>query len=360
MEPAPGKAPGRRHRCLVALLAGLTAAFCLLAYAWHRGPGPEVSRATPGPTTTTTATVPGRARPPLLVVLWTWPPGERFRPRKCSVLPGLPDCRFTTNHSWHAVADAIIVHHRGVCAGPERLPQGPRAPSQRWIWFNLESPSHSANLGAMDNLFNLTMSYRRDSDIFSPYGELQLLSQPQPFSIPPKAKLVAWVVSNWQANSHRVKYYQELKRHIAVDVYGQHHQPLAQDQLLSTVARYKFYLAFENSQHEDYITEKVWRNALSSGTVPIVLGPPRANYERFLPPDAFIHVDDFTSARDLARYLQELSEDAARYQRYFQWRQWLKPMSRSGWAAHLCRACQVLQMMEARYQVVRDLSTWFV
>ncbi|XP_062452581.1 3-galactosyl-N-acetylglucosaminide 4-alpha-L-fucosyltransferase FUT3-like [Rhea pennata] len=308
----------------------------------------------------TATTVPGQARAPLLLMLWSWPYGQHFQPRKCSALHGIPDCRFTTNHSWYPVADVIIMHHKDICASRKRLPQGPRAPSQHWIWFNLESPSHSANLGTMDNIFNLTMSYRRDSDIFSPYGELQLLRQPQPFSIPPKAKLVAWVVSNWRADSRRVKYYQQLKQHIAVDVYGQHHQPLAQDQLLSTVAQYKFYLAFENSQHEDYITEKVWRNALSAGTVPVVLGPPRHNYERFLPPDAFIHVDDFPSAQDLAQYLQDLNEDAERYQRYFQWRQWLKPVVTAGWATHLCRACQFLQTMESRYQVVPNLSEWFV
>ncbi|XP_010218434.1 PREDICTED: alpha-(1,3)-fucosyltransferase 5-like, partial [Tinamus guttatus] len=285
--------------------------------------------------------------------------GQRFRPQNCSVIYGIPNCRFTTDHSWHMEADAIIVHHKDVSSRPRRLLPGARVPAQRWIWFNLESPSHSPNLRAMNNLFNLTMSYRRDSDIFSPYGELQVLEQPQPFSIPPKSKLVAWVVSNWQTRSRRVKYYQELKRHITVDIYGRNHQPLARDRLLPTLAQYKFYLAFENSQHEDYITEKVWRNALSAGTVPVVLGPPRDNYERFLPPDAFIHVDDFASARDLARYLLELSEDAERYKRYFEWRQWLKPVVVSGWAVRLCQVCRFLQT-ETRYQVVAKLSKWFL
>nr|XP_013807457.1 PREDICTED: alpha-(1,3)-fucosyltransferase 6-like [Apteryx mantelli mantelli] len=303
---------------------------------------------------------PPKSKHELTILLWTWPFGKRFNFRSCSELYSTPDCQFTVNRSWYHKANAVIVHHRDASRNTKGLAQATRIPSQRWIWFNLESPSHSPNLGAMDNLFNLTMSYRRDSDIFSPYGELQLLGQPQPFSVPPKAKLVAWVVSNWQANSHRVKYYQELKQHIAVDVYGQHHQALARDQLLTIMAQYKFYLAFENSQHEDYITEKVWRNALSAGTVPVVLGPPRENYERFLPPDAFIHIDDFASARDLARYLQELSEDAKRYERYFQWRQWLKPVAASGWDTHLCWACQFLQTMGARYQVVRDLSMWFM
>ncbi|NXW65303.1 FUT3 fucosyltransferase, partial [Eurystomus gularis] len=296
----------------------------------------------------------------LTILLWQWPFGQRFNFMKCSELYSIPDCHFTVNRSWSQKADAVIVHHRDVCGNTMGLTQLPRPPSQRWIWFNLESPTHSPNLGAMDNLFNLTMSYRRDSDIFAPYGELQLLGQPQPLTIPPKTKLVAWVVSNWRADSQRVKYYQELRKHITVDVYGQHHLPLTWDKFLPTLSQYSFYLAFENSQHEDYITEKLWRNAFSSGTVPVVLGPPRKNYERFLPPDSFIHVDDFASAADLARYLRELSEDTERYQRYFQWRKWLKPVLAGNWALQVCRACHFLQTTAVRYQVVTSLSKWFV
>ncbi|NXL86676.1 FUT6 fucosyltransferase, partial [Alectura lathami] len=296
----------------------------------------------------------------LTILLWTWPFGKRFGFTNCTVLYGSPDCHFTVNRSWSQKADAVIVHHRDVYADAKRLAQQPRLPTQRWIWLNLESPSHSPNLGAMNNLFNLTMSYRRDSDIFIPYGELQLLSQPQPLSIPPKTKMVAWAVSNWNPAFRRVQYYQELKKHISVDVYGKGHLPLPRDKLLSTVSQYNFYLAFENSQHEDYITEKLWMNAFLSGTVPVVLGPPRENYERFLPPDSFIHIDDFASAADLAGYLLELSRDPEKYQRYFEWRRWLKPVWNSGWAVRVCRACHFLQTTEVRYQVMRDLAEWFV
>lgn len=296
----------------------------------------------------------------LTILLWTWPFGQRFNFSNCSELFDTPNCHFTTNRSWSQKADAVIMHHRDVYWDRERLARIPRLPSQRWIWFNMESPSHSPNLGAMDHLFNLTMSYRRDSDIFTPYGELQLLSEPQPFSIPPKTKMVAWVVSNWRPSSHRVKYYEELKKHIPVDVYGRQHLPLSMDMLHQTVSQYNFYLAFENSEHKDYITEKLWRNALSSGTIPVVLGPPRENYEHFLPPDSFIHVDDFASAGELAQYLQELSRDTEKYQRYFQWRRWLKPVLGIGWAMQVCRACHFLQRTEASYHVVPNLSKWFV
>ena len=39
------------------------------------------------------------------------------------------------------------------------------------------------------------------------------------------------------------------------------------------ISHHKFYLAFGNSIHcNDYISEKFWRNALSSGAVPVVYG----------------------------------------------------------------------------------------
>ncbi|NWX06169.1 FUT6 fucosyltransferase, partial [Caloenas nicobarica] len=361
MEPVEGKAVWKK--LLIVLLFIFIFISCFFAsFRQFRTYEPEqydcsrpVQTARAGNTS-----APPKGERTLTILLWTWPFGQRFHFINCSELYGSPNCRFTLNRSWSRKADAVIVHHRDACWNTKRLARQPRLPSQRWIWFNLESPSHSPNLGAMKNLFNLTMSYRKDSDIFTPYGELQLLDQPQSLSIPLKTKLVAWVVSHWREDSHRVKFYHELKKHITVDVYGQRHLPLPRDKLLLTVSQYKFYLAFENSQHEDYITEKLWWNALSSGTVPVVLGPPRESYERFVPPDSFIHVDDFASAADLAQYLRELSNDTERYQRYFQWHKWLKPVVRVGWATRVCKACHFLQTTEVGYRVVPDLSKWFV
>ncbi|XP_053155364.1 3-galactosyl-N-acetylglucosaminide 4-alpha-L-fucosyltransferase FUT3-like [Hemicordylus capensis] len=293
------------------------------------------------------------------ILLWTWPFGMRSTIEKCSKLLGIPDCHITADRSWYHKADAVIIHHRDVCSSPRQLPQMPRPPFQRWIWFNLESPSHTPNLGFMDNHFNLTISYRRDSDIFSPYGWLEVLKDPWNITIPPKSKLVAWAISNWNPASRRVKYYGELKKYIQVDVYGQGHMTLPRDKHLSTLSQYKFYLAFENSIHEDYITEKLWKNSLLSGAVPVVCGPPRKNYERFLPPDAFIHIDDFPSAKDLANFLKELDRNATRYQSYFQWRTWLKPIGQTSFNHHYCKACRALQTTSIQFKTVPELSKWF-
>ena len=86
-----------------------------------------------------------------------------------------------------------------------------------------------------------------------------------------------------------------------MDMYGQGHVRLPERNMTETLARYKFYLAFENSLHPDYITGKLWKDALETWAMPGVLGPSRKSYKCFQPPDAFIHVDNFESPGDLAR-----------------------------------------------------------
>ena len=76
---------------------------------------------------------------------------------------------------------------------------------------------------------------------------------------------------------------------------------------------FKFYAAFENNRCDGYITEKLW-TAYNYGMVPVVWGGcGRADYEKIVPKDSFIHVDDFKSTADLALFLQELDRDDARY-----------------------------------------------
>ncbi|XP_069479925.1 3-galactosyl-N-acetylglucosaminide 4-alpha-L-fucosyltransferase FUT3-like [Ambystoma mexicanum] len=307
---------------------------------------------------TSESTVPDEAKAKLVILLWKFPFGAEFPLDQCQESYGISGCYLTANRTWYDRADAVIFHHRDICRDQKQLPQIARPPNQHWIWFNLESPSHSPNLHLMDNLMNFTMSYRLDSDIFTPYGRIEILKEPQNFSIPVKSKLVSWVVSNWNPWSKRVKYYQELKKHIQVDVFGRGHEPLDRDKKFSTISQYKFYLAFENSQHQDYITEKFWSNALQSTTVPVVLGTTRENYERFLPAEAFIHVDDFPNAQELAAYLKLLNSDDEKYQKYFDWRRRLQIAKNGDWNSHFCKACQYLRQ-KPTYRIIPSVAKWF-
>ena len=64
---------------------------------------------------------------------------------------------------------------------------------------------------------------------------------------------------------------------------------------ISCLTPYKFYLAFENSNCKEYITEKFWRTLNRTFAVPIVMGS--GNYKELAPPNSFIHVDDFASPK---------------------------------------------------------------
>ncbi|KAM3919380.1 4-galactosyl-N-acetylglucosaminide 3-alpha-L-fucosyltransferase FUT6-like [Leptodactylus fuscus] len=251
------------------------------------------------------------------------------------------------------------MRHRDVCSSRKQLPQGRRPSKQYWIWFNRESPSHSPNLSFMDNLINLTMSYRADSDIFSPYGQLEEQNGTVNFTIPKKTKLAAWAISNWNPYSKRVQYYEQLKKYLKVDIYGKKNLQLPRDSHLQTISTYKFYFAFENSIHEDYITEKLWSNALYAGSVPVVLGPPRSNYERFIPRDAFIHVDDFTSPRELASYLLKLDKDEEKYKQYFNWRSMFQVSKMEiSWMDNYCKICKALKEAPS-YRTIPSIKAWF-
>ena len=91
--------------------------------------------------------------------------------------------------------------------------------------------------------------------------------------------------------------------------------------------------------------------------MPVVLGPSRRNYEQFLPPEAFTHVEDFQSPKDLAQYLLALVKDHTRYPSCFRWRETLRPRSFS-WGLMFCKACWRLQQ-DPDYQTVPSITSWF-
>jgi len=84
--------------------------------------------------------------------------------------------------------------------------------------------------------------------------------------------------------------------------------------------RYKFSLAFENSNCQYWVTEKVLQ-PLIAGSVPVYLGAPNA---RDLVPNAtgVIFASDFASPRALARHLVAVGASRERYLRYHAWRQY--------------------------------------
>ncbi|XP_025027354.1 alpha-(1,3)-fucosyltransferase 4 [Python bivittatus] len=292
--------------------------------------------------------------------MWWVPFGHIWNLGDCGQLFNISACKVSTNRSHQLGAHAVIFHHRELLRhGISQMPQQ-RPPGQRWVWMNFESPTHTTGLRGLTGLFNWTMSYKVDSDVFVPYGYLKLLPEPLiQFTLPKKTKLVAWVISNWNEGHARVRYYHQLKKYLPIDIYGGHGLALKDGNVVKTVSEYKFYLAFENSQHQDYITEKLWRNAFGSWAVPVVLGPPRANYERFVPSDSFIHVNDFSDPMELAVYLKFLDKNKNMYRKYFAWRKQYEVRVSSFWLEHSCKVCNTVRALGKQSKTVQNLASWF-
>ena len=97
--------------------------------------------------------------------------------------------------------------------------------------------------------------------------------------------------------------------------------------------KYKFYLALENSNCKDYVTEKLFR-ALQVGVVPIVSGPleqERADigYRQFAPSHkSLIYADDFAHPRDLAHFVAQIERNETEWLSYLDFRGDSNKMSR--------------------------------
>lgn len=302
------------------------------------------------------------------MLLWSHPFGQHNNLSDCLERHQVAGCRLTDDRLAYGEADAVIFHHRDL-VGATALPQEPRPGFQKWIWMNYESPSNTPNLAHFEGIFNLTLTYRIDSDIFLPYGFLipslvrnassnssQYLQSPSASDVL-RPRLLAWVVSNWSESHRRVSFFRQLRRYLPVDVYGRVGRPL-EGGVVELLRDYQFYLAMENSEHTDYITEKLW-NPIEAGAIPVVLGPTRKNYERFLPPEAFIHVDDFVSARELVQYLLTLRRRPELLMSHLRWRSSYRLHRPSFWSEHYCTACRAVWRTRGQTKAVKDLALWF-
>jgi hypothetical protein len=187
---------------------------------------------------------------------------DRFKDDQCPV----NQCTITDDKKLGSTADAIFFS-----SSPAR-PWTQRPLHQIWAVFMLESPYHTASYSSFGGVMNWTATYRRDSTIVAPYEKFvqfddSILTKPQNRSYAQgKTKMVAWFVSNCGARNGRRKYVDELAEHIDVDIYGScgtlkcaRSNPKCATMLDDD---YKFYIAFENSNCRDYITEKYFRTGL--------------------------------------------------------------------------------------------------
>ncbi|XP_036423341.1 4-galactosyl-N-acetylglucosaminide 3-alpha-L-fucosyltransferase 9 isoform X1 [Colossoma macropomum] len=297
-----------------------------------------------------------------IILIWFWPFNKRFELKSCCSKFQIEGCHLTDDRALYKKAHGVLIHHRDIRSDLSNLPSEPRPYFQKWVWMHFESPKNTPRIAGLENLFNVTMNYRRDADI-SIHEQMILKTEDTKDEIFPevlkkKNKLVCWIISNWNEEHDRVKYYNELKKHIHIELYGRRFgRALSQEGYNNVLTECKFYLSFENTKYIDYMTEKLY-NPLTKGSVPVVLGPPKFIYERLLPSDSFIHVDDFKTHKELADYLLSLDKNEDQYKKFFQWREKYKVKHVDFPREHACLACHYIRNRND-YQVFTNLNKWY-
>ncbi|OQV14680.1 putative Alpha-(1,3)-fucosyltransferase C [Hypsibius exemplaris] len=278
-------------------------------------------------------------------------------------------CAATNDRNQIATSDAVIFHALDISSN--NLP-GPRRSGQHYIFLIGESPANLAGGARVEktpeDFFDMTFTYRLDSDVRGHY----LYSVPVEKDLTRnfaegKRKLVAWFVSNCITPGRREEYVKELQKYIPVDVYGKcgplkcprNNEAACNDMLNKD---YKFYLSFENSICNDYVTEKL-TNALHNNVVPIAMN---GGNMTIFPDHSYIHVEDFPSARALAEHLQYLDKNDTAYNEYMRWRfdpsqvqsHGVFSPGSSGW----CMLCERLHdpAFQGSLPGYRDARQWFL
>ena len=84
------------------------------------------------------------------------------------------------------------------------------------------------------------------------------------------------------------------------------------------------------------------------------MGASIQDYRLLLPPDSFIHVDNFTSPAALADYLHLLDKDDVMYSRYFRWKRQGEFIN----TKFMCRVCAMLHetLPNMWYE---DIQSWW-
>ncbi len=126
-------------------------------------------------------------------------------------------------------------------------------------------------------------------------------------------KFCNFVYSNGEADPIREEFYDLLCKYKMVDSGGKYRNNIGGpcDDKRTFQAQYKFSIAFENSSHSGYVTEKIV-DAFAAGTIPIYWGDP--GIEDYFNPKAFIHIKDRNDLEEAICRIKEIDQDDALFQ----------------------------------------------
>lgn len=224
--------------------------------------------------------------------------------QNCFISNTVSDLSNVTNY------DAILFNAMSLKKNPFHKLPNIRAENQKYVLVSSKSSTAYPITDRYNNFFNWTWTYKLNSDINFAYiairdkhakhiigpkkemywmdkDDMKRTSKKIKSRLKNKSKAAAWIVSNCDTVSQYGRYIKILKKELhrhkhVVDIFGPcGNKKCSHNSLHNCFAllelKYYFYLAFEDSLAEDYVTNQVL-TALYHYTVPVVFGG--ANYTR--------------------------------------------------------------------------------
>lgn len=288
--------------------------------------------------------------------------------------------------------DAIVFHApEFVQKGVRELPQ-PRKPHQKYIFASMESAAYYPICNERFlNFFNWTWTYKLNSDrnyaymsvwdkdgnVIGPKQEMHWMKVEEMLPINDTLKEIlngkttaaAWFVSNCKAPSGRDSVAKKLQNELQtygmrLDIYGycgtmQCPRSNTEECLRKLRTDYYFYLSFENSFSEDYVTEKLL-NALDNYAVPVVFGG--ANYTRFMPDGIYLSANTLT-IKELAKKMVDMIQNKELYYEYFKWHNHYsyRDVVASATTDPYCKLCEAINNEKemSKTTIYEDIGMWW-
>ncbi|TKY59086.1 Glycoprotein 3-alpha-L-fucosyltransferase A [Spatholobus suberectus] len=168
--------------------------------------------------------------------------------------------------------------------------------------------------------YSIVMTTSLSSDVpvgYFSWAEYDIMAPMKPKT---ESALAAAFISNCGARNFRLQALEALeKSNTKIDSYGGCHRNRdGRVDKVEALKHYKFSLAFENSNEEDYVTEKFFQS-LVAGTVPVVVGAP--NIQDFAPsPGSILHIKELEDVESVAKSMRYLAENPEAYNQSLRWK----------------------------------------
>ena len=156
----------------------------------------------------------------------------------------------------------------------------------------------------------------------------------------------------------------KLKQFINIDVYGRcgKHKNCTKEEGKKCFQRiaddYKFYLSFENSVCEDYLSEKVF-TWFGYDIISVVRGG--RSYDRVLPTQTYVNTDTFKNIGELGRFLRLLASSEKAYTSMLKLKDQFEMIpGRLKKHEAYCELCKKLHNLDENRKSYRSIGDWWL